>query len=64
MRQGWQESAFGEWWADGVGVVVDVQGLLWFGYPLDGPRLGPFRSRLEAQRAIEDHGAVLAPRIR
>ncbi len=54
MRATWKESAYGEWWADDIGVVIDVQGLLWFGYRAgDNRRIGPFRSRLEAQRALE-----------
>jgi hypothetical protein len=44
----------GEWWDDDLGIVIDVHGILWYGYPLDGGGpVGPFKSRLEAQRALE-----------
>lgn len=48
------ESPEGEWWEDDLGVVVGVQGTVWFGYPERGPgRIGPFASLLEARRALE-----------
>ena len=55
MRADWRESSYGEWWAEDLGVVFDLQGLLWFGYrERDNRRVGPFRSLLEAQRALEE----------
>ncbi len=57
MVSHWMKTPYDEWWAEGIGAVVDVQGVLWYGYPVDGNvRLGPFRSRLEAQRALENVG--------
>jgi hypothetical protein len=43
-----------EWWmGDEIGAVVGAQGILWYGYPVsENRRLGPFRSRLEAERAL------------
>jgi len=50
----WRQSPEGEWWEDDLGVVIGVQGTVWFGYPETGrTRIGPFASRLEAQRALE-----------
>jgi hypothetical protein len=51
---GWYEAPEGEWFEDDLGVVIGVQGMVWFGYPDDGGvRIGPFASLLEAQRALE-----------
>ncbi len=62
MATRWMKTPYDEWWAEGVGAVLDVQGVLWYGYPVDGTeRIGPFRSRLEAQRALEASGALLEP---
>ncbi len=50
----WTQSPEGEWFEDDLGVVIGVQGTVWFGYPEEGrSRIGPFASRLEAQRALE-----------
>ena len=54
----------GEWWDEDLGVVIDVQGILWYGYPADGAGpVGPLKSRLEAQRALEQehHGEATIP---
>jgi hypothetical protein len=51
---GWRETPEGEWWEDELGVVIGVQGTIWFGYPEKGcARIGPFASLVEAQRALE-----------
>jgi len=48
---------YDEWWAEGIGAVLDGRGVLWYGYPVDEhDRLGPFRSRLQAQRALDRCG--------
>jgi hypothetical protein len=48
----------GEWVREGVGVVLGVLDRLWFAYPVgDSGRLGPFRSREAAARAVEDGAA-------
>jgi hypothetical protein len=50
----WRERSEGEWWEDELGVVIGVQGTIWFGYPEEGAgRVGPFASLLDAQRALE-----------
>jgi hypothetical protein len=52
----WRERPDGEWWEDDLGVVIGVQGTLWFGYPEKGcSRIGPFVSLLDAQRALEQY---------
>ncbi len=49
----WRETPEGEWWEDALGVVIGVQGTIWFCYPESGGgRVGPFASFLEAQRAL------------
>jgi hypothetical protein len=54
MGRPWRETPYGEWYAEGVGVVVDILGVLWLGYRAnDNARVGPFRSRQAAQRALE-----------
>ncbi len=51
---GWRETPEGQWWEDDLGVVIGVQGTVWFAYPERGcGRIGPFASLLEAQRAVE-----------
>ena len=53
----WRETPEGLWREDELGVVIAVQGTIWFGYPENGyARLGPFASLLEAQRALEECG--------
>ena len=50
----WRERPEGDLWEDKLGVVIGVQGTIWFGYPESGGgRVGPFASFLEAQRALE-----------
>jgi hypothetical protein len=50
----WRETPEGLWREDELGVVIAVQGTIWFGYPESGyARLGPFASLIEAQRALE-----------
>lgn len=51
----WSETIVEEWWAEGIGAVVDAGNVLWYGEIVDeSERIGPFRSRLEAERALEE----------
>jgi hypothetical protein len=50
-----QRASREEWWADEIEVVLGGSEPVWYGYPLgpgDQGRLGPFKSRLEAERAL------------
>jgi hypothetical protein len=54
-----------EWYSDcdDIAMVLDGRrGLAWFGYrQADRRRVGPFRSRAEAERALHDAGAEAPP---
>ena len=55
MTSRWIETVDEEWWAEGMGVVIEAQGgVVYYGESVDEERLGPFRSRLEAERALEE----------
>jgi hypothetical protein len=55
MTSRWTETIDEEWWSEGIGAVLDARGVVWYGYLLEeNERIGPFRGRLEAERALEE----------
>jgi hypothetical protein len=54
MASRWVETIDEEWWAEGMGVVLEARGVVYYGDSDERAALGPFRSRLEAERALEE----------
>jgi hypothetical protein len=55
MRTGWRRTLHGEWIRDHVGLVAEVEGRGWYGYPFrPGLPRGPYMNMDQAMEALEE----------